>query len=89
MKISIPWGFTEKSNFYRVGGGGVVTKNQNIYIYIYIYREDLPEEGGGLGQFADLKGVLLKKRGGIFEGRVDTPMHTIRWGDQGDSVKEC
>ena len=88
MKISIPWGFTEKSNFYRVGGGGGGHKKPK-YIYIYIYREDLPEEGGGLGQFADLKGVLLKKRGGIFEGRVDTPMHTIRWVDQGDSVKEC
>ena len=54
MKISIPRGFTEKSNFYRVGReGGGVTKNQ--YIYIYIYREDLPEKGG-LGQFADLRG---------------------------------
>ena len=31
----------------------------------------LPKEGG-LGQFADLRGGLVKK-----EGRVDTPLHTM------------
>ena len=29
----------------------------------------LPKKGGGLGQFADLRGVWQKKRsGGVFEG---------------------
>ena len=33
---------------------------------------------GGLGQFVDLRGGLARKRGGgVFEGGVDTPMHTI------------
>ena len=33
--------------------------------------------GGGLGQYADLRGGLARKRGGAFEGGVDTPMHTM------------
>ena len=32
---------------------------------------------GGLGQFSDLGGGLAKKRGGVFEGGVDTAMHTM------------
>ena len=56
-----------------------------------IYRGDLPEKGG-LGQFADLRGESCWKiGGGVFEERVDIPMHTIRvvgGGGQGDSVKE-
>ena len=49
------------------GGGGGVTKNQYI--------------GGiakkrGLGQFIDLRGGLDGKEGGLFEEKVDTPMHT-------------
>ena len=33
---------------------------------------------GGLGQFSDVGGGLAKKRGGgVFEGGVDTPMHTM------------
>ena len=59
MKISIPWGFTEKIKFL-LGGG--VTKNQ--YIYIYIGRICL-KRGGGLGQFADLRGGLAEKEGVI------------------------
>ena len=48
-------------------GGGGVTKNQYI--------------GGiakkrGLGQFIDLRGGLDGKEGDLFEGKVDTPMHT-------------
>ena len=39
-------------------------------------------EGGlpkkeGLGQFADLRGTLARKRGGLFLRGVDAPMHTI------------
>ena len=49
------------------GRGGRVTKNQYI--------------GGiakkrGLGQFIDLRGGLDGKEGGLFEEKVDTPMHT-------------
>ena len=38
----------------------------------------LPKKGG-LGEFADLRGELGKKEGGVFLGRwgVDTPMHTM------------
>ena len=32
---------------------------------------------GGLGQFADLRGVGDDKGGGVFEGGVNTPMHTM------------
>ena len=33
---------------------------------------------GGLEQFADLRGRgLARKRGGVFEGGVDTPMPTM------------
>ena len=36
-------------------------------------------ERGGLGQFADLRGVgLARKRGGVFEGAVDTPMYIMK-----------
>ena len=43
-----------------------------------IYRGELPKKGA-LGQFADLKGVGLpkKRRGGVFEWGVDTPMQTM------------
>ena len=32
---------------------------------------------GGLRQFADLRGSLARMRGAVFEGEVDTPMHTM------------
>ena len=36
-------------------------------------------EKRGLGQFADLRGVgLARKRGGVFEGAVDTPMYIMK-----------
>ena len=47
------WGFTEKSNF-RVGGGFTNTQ----------YRGEDCLKKGGLGQFADLRGGLARKRGG-------------------------
>ena len=34
--------------------------------------------GGGGGQFADLRGGLGKKDGGVFEEGVDTPIHTMK-----------
>ena len=39
-------------------------------------------EGGlpkkrGLGQFADLRGTWQERGSGVFEGMVDTPMHTM------------
>ena len=35
-------------------------------------------KGGGLGQFADLRGGAWQEPGGgVFEGGVDTPMHTM------------
>ena len=47
------WAFTEKSDFL----GGVQEKP--------IQRGGLPKKGGGLGQFADLRGGgLARKRGG-------------------------
>ena len=44
-----------------------------------IYRGRLPKEGGGeLGQFADLKWGLARKRGWCFwRGGVDNPMSTM------------
>ena len=33
---------------------------------------------GGLRQFADLRGVGEEREGGVFEGGVDTPMHTMK-----------
>ena len=44
-----------------------------------LYREELPQKGGGLGQFADLTaGALAKKRVVLFlRGQVDTPMHAM------------
>ena len=52
--------------------GGGVTKNQ--------YRGgDCLKKGRGFGQFADLRGSLARKRGCVFEGGVDTPMHTNFW----------
>ena len=41
----------------------------------------MPEKGG-LGQFADLRGHLAKKRGVVFLrgcGGADTPMHTMSY----------
>ena len=49
-----------------------VTKNQ-------YNRGNCLKRGKGLGQFADLRGGgLAKKGGGVFEGRegVDAPLHT-------------
>ena len=38
----------------------------------------LPKKGGGLGQFVNLRGGLGKKEeDGVFEGGIDTPMHTM------------
>ena len=48
----------------------VITKNS---------KRGLPKKGGGLGQFVDLRrgGVAWQEKGGrVFEGGVDTPMHT-------------
>ena len=43
------------------GGGGGVMKNQGI--------ASKTRGGGGIGQFADLRGCLARKRGeGVFEG---------------------
>ena len=44
-----------------------------------IYREGLPKKGGGLGQFADLRGGgAWQQRGGwCFLGGVETPIHTM------------
>ena len=49
---------------------GEFTKNQ--------YMGGLPKEGGGLGQFADLRGAWHERGGWCFWGRVDTPMHTMQ-----------
>ena len=39
----------------------------------------LLKKGGRLGQFADLRGGLERKRRGVFErGGVDIPMHTLK-----------
>ena len=32
---------------------------------------------GALGQFANLRGACSERKGGAFEGEVDTPMHTL------------
>ena len=38
----------------------------------------LPKKGGGLRQFADLRGGLGKKEGVVFlRAVVDKPMHTV------------
>ena len=41
----------------------------------------LPEKGGWLGQFVDLRGTWQERGSGVFEGDwgggVDTPMHTM------------
>ena len=42
----------------------------------------LPKMGGGLGQFADLRGTWQKRRGGVFEGGADTPIHTMAFNCQ-------
>ena len=40
---------------------------------------DCLKRGGGLGQFADLKGGLARKRGVVFlRGGVDTPVPTMK-----------
>ena len=54
-------GFTEKSIFFK--------KKKHI--------GGLPKKGGVFGQFADLRGRLVKTRGMIFWEGVDTPMQTI------------
>ena len=49
---------------------GGFTKNQ--------YRGGRLPKKGGLGLFIDLRGGLGKKEeGGVFEGGVETPMHTM------------
>ena len=53
-KKFILWEFTEKSDFQ----SWFTTKN----IYGRFSKK------GGLGQFADLRGGLAKKGGGVFEG---------------------
>ena len=58
MKNLIFWGYTEKSDFFFLGGG--VMKNEFI-VGDYLKR--------GLGLFADSRGGLAKKRVG-----VDTPV---------------
>ena len=63
--------FTEKCDFFRGRGGGGFTKNQ------YIGR--LPEKGGAWTVCRFSGGEGLRKRGvDVFEGRVDTPMHTMK-----------
>ena len=52
------WGFTEISNF--LGGGGGVDEKP-------IYWGNCLKKGGELGQFADLRGVLVEKEEGVFE----------------------
>ena len=52
-----------------LGGGGELTKNQ--------YRVGIAWKEG-LGQFANLGGAWQERVGGVFEGGVDTPMHTMR-----------
>ena len=37
----------------------------------------MPNEGGELGQFVDLRGPYQEKGGGAFEWGVDTPMPTM------------
>ena len=37
----------------------------------------MPEEGGGVGQFVDLRGAWQEREGGVFEDGVDTLMHTM------------
>ena len=55
-------------------GGGVHTKN-------YL-GEGLPKKGGGLGQYANLRGGLARKRGGgvFLRGKgVDTPLQSMKF----------
>ena len=55
------WGFTEKSDFQWSSQKNIATG-----------KEGLPKKGE-LGEFADLKGELAKKRQcGVFQGSVDT-----------------
>ena len=41
------------------------------------YYGDSLNRGGGLGQFADLRGGLAEKEGDVFEWGVDTPVHNM------------
>lgn len=41
-----------------------------------VEERGLPKKGG-IGQFADLRGLGKEEGGGIFEGEGDTPMHTM------------
>ena len=44
--------------------------------------EGLPKKGGGLGQYANLRGGLARKRGGgvFLRGKgVDTPLHAMKF----------
>ena len=55
-QICILWGFTGKSDFQ----DWLTKKKNNIQGGL--------SKNGGLGQFADLRGILAKKGGGLFEG---------------------
>ena len=61
------YGFTEKSDFQ----GGGVTKNQ------YIGGNGKLPKKGGLDDLQIYGGVWQKRGGGVLEGGVDTPMHTM------------
>ena len=66
-KKLVLWEFNEKSDFY---GGWRFTKK-------LIYRGDCLYTVGA-GQFADLRGGLVKKRGWYFWGEGgNSPIHTI------------
>ena len=62
-KNCILWGFTKKSDFQ-----GWFPKKNNI--------QGRLSKKEGLGQFADLKGGLENKDGGVFE-RVDTQTYVM------------
>ena len=63
------WGFTEKFNFQGWQGEGLQKGN--------IQGGESPKKRV-LGQFADLRGCLAKKRGGeLWQGKVDAPMHAM------------
>ena len=66
-KTLISWAFTEKSSFY----GGVHEKP--------IYRGELSKKVGDLNILQIEGATWWKRGGGISEGDVDTPMHTLRW----------
>ena len=71
------WDEIKDEKLYYYGGS---LKNPTFRERIHekpIHAGELSKKRGGLGQFADLKGGLGKKRGGVFERGVDTPMKTM------------